>query len=111
MAATESEVKSGEMAVHPAIYMGSRSHLPWMQRIEEHASWQVLARVPETMTALIALPHFTVRELLTMEVGRVYVSGSLTSELIPIKIGSVQLAWAEFEVVDAALALRVTKLA
>jgi hypothetical protein len=41
----------------------------------------------------------------------VVVSQTLTSELIPIKIGAVQILWAEFEVVDEALGLRVAKLA
>jgi hypothetical protein len=111
MSMLDSETRSGEMALHHGGYVSNRQHLPWMQRIEDHVSWPILQRVPETITALIDIPDFTVRDLLTLQPGRVVVSQTLTSELIPIKIGAVQILWAEFEVVDEALGLRVAKLA
>jgi flagellar motor switch/type III secretory pathway protein FliN len=107
----ENEAKGPEFAVVPGMSPMGREVLPWVQRIEEHPSWPVLARVPQTVTALIPVPGFTVRKLLTMEKGRVIESGLLTTEMIPIRIGAVRIAWGEFEVVEHALALRVTKLA
>jgi len=111
MSMVDTESRSGEMALHHGGYVSNRHHLPWVQRIEDHISWPILQRVPETITALIGIPDFTVRDLLTLEPGRVIVSHTLTSELIPIRIGAVQILWAEFEVVEEALALRVAKLA
>jgi flagellar motor switch protein FliN/FliY len=70
-----------------------------------------LARVPQTLTAQIALPGFTIRDLLTLDKGRVIASAVLTTEMIPIRIGTVRIAWGEFEVVEHALALRITRLA
>ena len=112
MNATETEQRPAELALgHHGISSRNRDHLPWVQRVEEHTAWHVLARVPQTVTALIPLPGFTIRDLLTMEKGSVIESKVLTSEMIPIRIGSVRIAWGEFEVVEHALALRVTKLA
>jgi flagellar motor switch protein FliN/FliY len=115
MNATETEQKPGELALGHSLGQGmfsrNRDHLPWIQRVEDHPAWHVLARVPNTVTALIPLPKFTVHDLLTMEKGRVIESSVLTTEMIPIRIGSVRIAWGEFEVVDQTLALRIAKLA
>ena len=111
MSILDSETRGGETALHHGGYVSNRQHLPWTQRIEDHVSWPILQRVPETITALIDIPDFTVRDLLTLKPGRVVVSQTLTSELIPIKIGTVQILWAEFEVVEESLGLRVAKLA
>jgi flagellar motor switch/type III secretory pathway protein FliN len=111
MSVLETESRTGEMALHHGGYVSNRQHLPWIQRIEDHVSWPVLQRVPETVTAVIGIPNFTVGDLLALHPGRVVVSGTLTSELIPLNIGAVQILWAEFEVVDEALGLRIAKLA
>jgi flagellar motor switch/type III secretory pathway protein FliN len=112
MNATETEQKPAELALgQHGIFSRNRDHLPWVQRIEDHTAWHVLARVPQTVTALIPLPKFTIQHLLTMEKGLVIESNVLTTEMIPIRIGAVRIAWGEFEVVEHALALRVTKLA
>jgi flagellar motor switch/type III secretory pathway protein FliN len=112
MSAMETEQRPGELALgqHGMLHR-DREHLPWVQKVEEHPSWHVLARVPQTLTALIPLPEFTIHDLLTLEKGRVIESNVLTTEMIPIRIGSVRIAWGEFEVVDQALALRMAKLA
>jgi flagellar motor switch protein FliN/FliY len=112
MSATETEHRPAEMTLgQHGMFARNRDHLPWVQRVEDHPAWHVLARVPQNLTALIPLPAFTVRDLLTMEKGRVIASSVLTTEMIPIRIGAVRIAWGEFEVVDQALALRIAKLA
>jgi flagellar motor switch protein FliM len=85
--------------------------LCWMQHIEEHPAWPSLARVPETLTALIPLRQFTVRALLLLAKGQTIESDRPLAEDIPMKIGSVQIAWGEFEVVEHRMALRVTRVA
>ena len=83
----------------------------WMSRIEEHPAWPSLARVPETLTALIPLRQFTVRALLLLDKGQMIESDRPLAEDIPMKIGAVQIAWGEFEVVEHRMALRVTRVA
>lgn len=112
MSATETEQAPTELALgHHGILSRNRADLSWVQRIEDHPAWHALALVPQTLTVLIALPGFTVHDLLTMEKGRVIESNVSTGEMIPIRIGPVRIAWGEFEVVEHTLALRVTKLA
>jgi flagellar motor switch protein FliN/FliY len=111
MTAVQSEGKSGELAISAASYAQSRQNLAWVHRIEEHPSWPVLAQIPDTVVAYIPLSHFTVHHLLTLEKGKVFTSKVLTSDLVPMKLGSVRLVWGEFEMVNHNLALRVTKLA
>lgn len=112
MTATETEHKQTDLAVgHHGIFSRNRDHLPWVQRIEDHTAWHVLARVPQTVTAMIPLPNFTMKNLLMLEKGLVIESTVPTTDMIPIRIGSVRIAWGEFEVVEHALAMRVTKLA
>jgi flagellar motor switch protein FliN/FliY len=89
----------------------STAKVPWIYRIEEHSNWPVLARVPEKLTALIPLQNFTVRQLLLLERGQLIESAISQSDLIPVNVGAVQIAWGEFEVVDDNLAIRITRLA
>lgn len=112
MSVTETEQRPTEPGLgHHGTSPRGREGLPWVQRVEDHGAWHVLSRVPQTLTALIPLPGFTIHDLLTMEKGRVVESSLPTTEMIPIRIGAVRIAWGEFEVVEHALALRVTKLA
>jgi hypothetical protein len=83
----------------------------WMMRIEEHPAWPSLSRVPETLTALIPLRPFTVRSLLLLDKGQIIESDRALSDDNPKKIGGMQIAWGEFEVVEHTMALRVTRVA
>ena len=112
MSAMQTEHHPAELALgHHGTFSRNRDHLPWVQRVEDHPAWHALARVPQTLTAQISLPGFTIHDLLTLEKGRVIESDVLTTETIPIRIGVVRIAWGEFEVVEHALALRITRLA
>jgi flagellar motor switch protein FliM len=61
----------------------------------------------------VAVPvrEFRVRNLLALEAGQVIETQWTHGEDIPLASGAVQLAWSEFEVVDAQLAVRITRLA
>jgi flagellar motor switch protein FliN/FliY len=61
----------------------------------------------------VAVParEFRVRNLLALEQGQVIETQWAHGEDLPLSAGNVQLAWSEFEVVDAQLAVRVTRLA
>ena len=78
--------------------------LPWMMRIEEHPSWQVLAQLRVTLRVGVALRRFKVKDLLRLEVGQVFESNSPVMEDIPLKVGQVQVGWSEFEVMQQRVA-------
>lgn len=74
------------------------------------ASDSLLARLPIQLDATVPVPSFRVQDLLSLEAGTVLESRWVHSEDIPVWCGGVQLIWAEFEVVDEKLAVRVTRI-
>jgi Type III flagellar switch regulator (C-ring) FliN C-term len=63
------------------------------------------------MDVSVPVRGFRVRNLLTLETGQLVESGWGHGEDVPLAAGDVQLAWSEFEVIETALAVRVTRLA
>jgi flagellar motor switch protein FliM len=108
---SETENPPAQLETPPMAPIGDLAPQGWMQRIEEHPAWPSLARVPETLTALIPLRQFTVRSLLLLDKGQMVESDRALADDIPMKIGAVQIAWGEFEVVEHKMALRVTRVA
>ena len=82
-----------------------------MATIEEHPDWPLLQRIPMRLSAAIPLPGFRVRDLVGLKPGLTVASAWLCSDDVPLKIGSVQLSWSEFEVVEQRMAIRLTRLA
>ncbi|WP_446742353.1 FliM/FliN family flagellar motor C-terminal domain-containing protein [Silvibacterium acidisoli] len=70
----------------------------------------LLARLPVQLDATVPVPSFRVQDLLSLEPGTVLESRWVHSEDIPVWCGGVQLIWAEFEVVEQKLAVRVTRI-
>ncbi len=67
--------------------------------------------LPVMVAVAVPVRNFRVRNLLAMRAGTVLESQWGHGEDIPLASGDVPLAWAEFEVVDAQLCVRVTRLA
>ena len=70
-----------------------------------------VARLPVELDVAVPVRDFRVRTLLALEPGQVIETQWSHGEDMPLAAGEVQLAWSEFEVVDAQLAVRVTRLA
>jgi flagellar motor switch/type III secretory pathway protein FliN len=69
-----------------------------------------LAALPLQLDVVIPIPNFRVRELLAMDKDTVLESSWPYAEDVPVWCGGAQLVWSEFEVVDNALAVRVTRV-
>ncbi len=69
-----------------------------------------MARLPVELDVALPVREFRVRNLLGLMPGQVIVTDWVLGEDMPLASGEVQLAWSEFEVVDAQLAVRVTRL-
>ena len=82
-----------------------------MDRIEERADWPLLSRMPMRLTAGIPLTRFKVSDLLALKRGQMILSAWTSTDDVPLRIGSVQLSWSEFEVVEQKMAVRLTRLA
>jgi len=70
-----------------------------------------IGRLPVELEVSIPLPEFRVRDLLSLELGRVVESEWSSGVDLPLAAGDVQLAWSEFEVIELQLAVRLTRLA
>jgi flagellar motor switch protein FliN/FliY len=82
-----------------------------MASIEHHSEWPLLSRLPMRLTARIPLPKFKVKDLLALEQGQLVLSDWLSTDDVPLKVGTLQLSWSEFEVVEQRMAVRLTRLA
>jgi flagellar motor switch protein FliN/FliY len=69
-----------------------------------------IAGLPVQLNVCVPLPNFRVADLLSLTPGRVVLSEWPSSDDVPLACGHVHLVWTEFEVVDQALAVRVTRL-
>lgn len=70
----------------------------------------VVARLPVELDVMVPVRDFRVRNLLALEPGEVIASQWGHGDDVPIAAGEVTLAWSEFEVMDTALAVRITRL-
>ncbi len=69
-----------------------------------------VTRLPVELDVVVPVGDFRVRQLLALAPGNVIQSQWSYGEDVPLSAGDVQLAWSEFEVIDGALAVRITRL-
>jgi flagellar motor switch/type III secretory pathway protein FliN len=62
-------------------------------------------------TAEIAIPKFTVGDLLSLRKGSVVLTATPVADDIPLRVNKILLGWGRFEVVNDRLAVRITELA
>jgi flagellar motor switch protein FliN/FliY len=62
-------------------------------------------------TAEIAVPKFTVGDLLSLRKGSVVLTATPVADDIPLRVNKILLGWGRFEVVNDRLAVRITELA
>jgi flagellar motor switch protein FliN/FliY len=88
--------------------------LPAQERDQVDSSAAFSAPVsllPVELDVAVPVRKFRVRNLLALEPGQLIESQWGNGEDVPLASGDVQLAWSEFEVIDAQLAVRITRLA
>lgn len=80
------------------------------EEAEESVFSGPVARLPVELDVVAPVREFRVRNLLALEPGQLIESRLSHGSDLPLAAGDVQLAWSEFEVVDAQLAVRITRL-
>ena len=70
-----------------------------------------LSRLGMRLDVMVKVPSFCVRNLLALERGTVVETEHDHTQDVPVRSGGALLAWAEFEVVNDCLAVRITGLA
>ncbi len=70
-----------------------------------------MALLPVEVDVAIPIREFRVRNLLALVPGQVLETRWAQGDDMPLFAGEVQLGWSEFDVVETALAVRLTRLA
>jgi flagellar motor switch protein FliN/FliY len=70
-----------------------------------------LDRLPMRLDGIVNVHSFRVQDLLSMEKGTIVETVHEHTQDVPVCCGGALLAWAEFEVLDQRLAVRITRLA
>lgn len=58
----------------------------------------------------LKVPHFTIRDLLSLSVDSVVDTRRPEGAHVPVMVNGVMVGWAEFDVIDERLAVRLTEL-
>jgi flagellar motor switch/type III secretory pathway protein FliN len=78
--------------------------------ISQRNTWPAVEWLPIQMDVALPVVQFRVRDLLALAAGQVVPTAWSSVEDLPLAIEDVQLAWVEMEVVDQAMAIRITRL-
>lgn len=70
-----------------------------------------IGSIPVQVDVAVPVRNFKVRNILTLAPGDIIESRWGHSDDLPLAAGDVQLAWCEFEVIEAQLGVRITRLA
>lgn len=73
--------------------------------------WARIAALPCLLTVEIPIPDFKVGDLVLLAPGRIITSRWTVGLDVPLLINGELVAWSEFEIVLARLAVRLTELA
>ena len=70
-----------------------------------------LGALPVELDVAVPIRGFRVRDLTRLAKGQVIETDWVHGDDLPLGTRGAQLAWSEFEVIDASLAVRITRLA
>ena len=107
------EARTADLAAETIMIPAPRVEIerPSMLNVEDHEAWPVVSRLSIPVGVEIGFGRFKVRDLLSLEVGKLIESSWPESGDIMVSAGGIQIGWSEFEVEDQRLMARVTRLA
>lgn len=72
--------------------------------------WPEAMELPCQLNVALEVPHFTVRDLLSLGVNSLVDTQRREGAHVPVMVNSIMVAWAEFDVIDGRLAVRMTEM-
>ena len=72
--------------------------------------WPEALELPCDLYVALEVPHFTIRDLLALSVNSLVDTRRRQGAHVPVLVNSVMVAWAEFDVIDGRLAVRMTEM-
>jgi flagellar motor switch protein FliN/FliY len=75
-----------------------------------HEIWPEALELPCQLYVALEVPHFTVRDLLSLSANSLVDTQRREGAHVPVLVNSIMVAWAEFDVIDGRLAVRMTEM-
>jgi len=72
--------------------------------------WPEALELPCRLTVALDVPHFTIRDLLSLNVNSLIDTRRREGAHVPVLVNGVMVGWAEFDVIDDRLAVRMTEM-
>ncbi|HTS67399.1 MAG TPA: FliM/FliN family flagellar motor C-terminal domain-containing protein [Terriglobia bacterium] len=72
--------------------------------------WAEALELPCHLSVALEVPHYTVRDLLGLTVNSVVDTRRREGAHVPVLVNGVMVGWAEFDVIDGRLAVRMTEM-
>ena len=72
--------------------------------------WPEALELPCQLYVALEVPHFTVRDLLSLSVNSLVDTRRREGAHVPVLVNGVMVGWAEFDVIDGRLAVRMTEM-
>jgi flagellar motor switch protein FliN/FliY len=66
--------------------------------------------LPCQLSVALDVPHFTIRDLLSLSVNSLVDTRRREGAHVPVRVNGVMVGWAEFDVIDGRLAVRLTEM-
>jgi len=72
--------------------------------------WPEALELPCRLSVALRIPHFTIRDLLALSMNSLVSTRRREGAHVPVDVNGVMIAWAEFDVLDGNLAVRMTEM-
>jgi len=72
--------------------------------------WPEALELPCELCVALDVPHFTIRDLLSLSVNSLVDSRRREGAHVPVRVNGIMVGWAEFDVIDGKLAVRLTEM-
>ena len=72
--------------------------------------WADALELPCHLYVALKVPHFTIRDLLSLSADSVVDTQRPEGAHVPVLVNSVMVGWAEFDVIEERIAVRLTEL-
>jgi flagellar motor switch protein FliN/FliY len=72
--------------------------------------WPEALELPCRLYVSLEVPHFTIRDLLSLSVNALIDTRRREGAHVPVLVNGVMVGWAEFDVIDGRLAVRMTEM-
>jgi len=72
--------------------------------------WQEALELPCRLYVGLEIPHFTIRDLLALNLNSLVDTRRREGAHVPVFVNGVMVGWAEFDVIDGRIAVRMTEM-